>query len=119
MPSGKVGEELVKMRQKAYRSPNIGKRGKSKKTIEREKFREYFEIYAQEHFDEMTKVDFAFAKKPKNWQARKDVREQLIGKPKERFEGDLVIKTDEDFERQLKKVYGGGDTEEKATGDSV
>lgn len=103
-----VSKENLK---KAHAKTRRGAKGK--KTIEREKMREHYETYAAKKFEELTNSDINFAVIPKQWQARKGVIEQLIGKAKERWEGDLKVNIDEDFEKQLKRAYGGDTGEEK------
>ena len=109
-------EQLVEARKKAVKSPNIGKRGKGKKTVALEKARG---VWAKEQLGALptiAKVQAKEAKNPKNFQERKYVIDQLLGKPAERVEvgGDDggPIKIDVTIKTAIGKVYGKEEEEE-------
>lgn len=83
--------------EKAFESPNIGKRGKGWKTIAKENMRaEYESKLAKGLFDEISDIQLKAAKKLENSTERMYVINQLIGKPLERSETqvDLTLKLD-------------------------
>ena len=97
-------EQALEALKKAHAKTRRG--SKNKKTIARENYRQHYEEAAQEHFAELTEEDFKYAKKPANWKARAGVREQLIGKPKERFEGEIKGELDLTLKKAIEKIYG-------------
>ena len=87
------------------------KGSKSWKTIAKEKAREEYENKLAREFDEITTVQFENAKKPKEWKERTYVVDQLIGKPKDRFEGEIKGEVDMTLKKAIEKIYGKKDKE--------
>lgn len=83
-------EQLAKAREKAYLSPRIGKKGKHKATIAKEKAREAFELAQLQRWE---KISDAQAKDAiKNYKAREYTINQIIGKPQETIEHKGAVK---------------------------
>jgi predicted transcriptional regulator len=88
-------EQLKLARKKALQSPRIGKRGKNKETITKEKAREAFELAQLKKWE---KISDAQAKDAvKNFRAREYTLNQVIGKPQETIEhkGSLKLLIDD------------------------
>ena len=84
-------EQLAESRKKAVLSSRIGKRGKNKKTIEKEKAREayLFHMLDEGFFGKLTEVQRKAVLKAKNNKERQYVFDQLIGKSAETIKMDI------------------------------
>ena len=79
-------EQLIEANKKAVLSPDIGKRGKAKKTIAREEARMFYELQGLEKLGKITKVQMEAALKIENVTERMYVINQLIGKAVEKLD---------------------------------
>lgn len=79
-------EQLIEASKKGMKSPNVGKRGKSKTTIALEEARSIWAAKQLEHLPKLAEVQSKEALKPKNRQEREYVLNQLLGKAKETVE---------------------------------
>ena len=69
---------------KAHVSPNVGKRGEGKKTIaRREAMRALYEEKLAPEFEEITDIHIQEAKKPRNYQERRDAIKRIVGEAEE------------------------------------
>jgi len=106
-----TAKQLREFRKKALKSPRIGKRGKSKKTIAIEEARKTFEKIQLEKWEKISKAQIKDAIKDRR--AREFTINQVIGKPKEVKE----ITTPEgkplqiqiSVKESIKKIYGNGE----------
>ena len=81
-----TAEQLREANKKAVLSPKIGKHGKRKSTLLKERARLEYEKEILKEFMPIVKVQKKEAKKAKNVDERKYVINQIIGSPKERLE---------------------------------
>lgn len=99
---------LAEAREKAWKSPNIGKRGKNKKTIEREELRAKFTEYFGEKFLTLLK-QLEKAGKDGNMTAILEILRQLIGSADNKLDittkGESIGKSIIDANEQLRKIY--------------
>lgn len=77
-------------RQKALESPNIGKRGKSKKTLQRQEAFKILEVYFFEAFDPIIKKQIKMAKSGDH-KAFKELMDRIFGRPRERSAIDVQL----------------------------
>ena|SRR3989338_11576733 len=71
---------LAQARERALRSPRIGKRGRGKKTLERERARELLWTYFAEEFEPIVRKQIEMAKDGDS-RAAKDLMDRLFGRP--------------------------------------
>ena len=80
MSRGQPEEILSKAREKALESPTIGKHGKTKLTLLREEAEDKFVEEIKDSYLEVFKVHKGEAKKPRNYQERRDFIDRIIRK---------------------------------------
>ena len=80
----------------AWKSPNIGKHGKSFATIAKEKARDLYILKMMQDFDGIMKVHIEEALKPENIAERIHAITQVVGKPTENvnLHGDFNVVSD-------------------------
>lgn len=113
MGTKKAALENLKKVDKKTRKP----RGKNKENKEKDiAFAEMIEHYqkgASKYFEKLTEADIRFALTQKNWKARKEVLDRLMGKAKDRLEiggeGGGPLELDVRILTAMKKVYGNKD----------
>ena len=90
-----AGQASVKNLEKAHASPNIGKHGLWKKTLAENKAREMYLDKLAEHIEEIVDGQVEQAKTTGGIQDRKEIINQMFGKPIERLEvKSVTIKVD-------------------------
>ena len=72
-------EQLIEANKKAVKSPNHGKHGKRKLTLLREKAEQQFVEELKEEYKDILRIHREEAKKPKNYQERRDLLKRLLG----------------------------------------
>lgn len=77
-----TSEQLERAREKALESPDIGKRGKGKKTLEAEEFRSMLMEMVSEYWEQLLEAQIKDALKSR--QAREFLINQVIGKAEEK-----------------------------------
>jgi len=85
---------LEEARQKALKSPNIGKRGKSKKTLQREEAFKILQEYFFDAFDPIIKRQITKAKNGDH-RAFKELMDRIFGKPVDRHTLVTTLNTQE------------------------
>ena len=76
-------ENLLEASKKALESPDNGQRGKGKLTLLREEAEERFVEELKEDYKEIIKVHKEEAKKPVNYQERRDLLKRVLGEVEE------------------------------------
>lgn len=71
---------------KAWESPDIGKRGPAKATLDKEAARQIYLEKMSQQWETITQVHIEEAIKPENREERKEAIHQFIGKPTETME---------------------------------
>lgn len=79
-------EQALKNLKKAHQSPDIGKRGPSKETLDKEAARKIYLERLSQQFEGIIDVHMAEALNPANVVERKEVIHQMVGKPVEVME---------------------------------
>ena len=100
MPRPVGNPNLEAAREKARKSPRIGKRGKGKETLKQEKVREAWEQEMREHWNKVSLTQRMAALKEENAQERMFVVNQMMGKAQERqkIEAEITLVNDTGFE---------------------
>lgn len=79
-------ETALKNLEKAHQSPDIGKRGPSKTTLDKEAARKIYLERMSQQFESIVDIHLAEAQNPDNVVERKEALHQMIGKPVETME---------------------------------
>lgn len=83
-------EKAIENLEKAWKSPNVGKRGPNKSTLAKHEARAFYEAKLSEMWDNLVDIHIKSALKPENKDERKEAIHQFIGKPVETFEATVT-----------------------------
>lgn len=79
-------EQAIEHLKKAWQSPNVGKRGPSKATLEKEAARRIYLEKLAEKYENIVDIHLEQAAIPANFAERREVIHQIVGKPVEKVE---------------------------------
>lgn len=83
-------EKAMKNLAKAWKSPNIGKRGPHKSTLAKHEARKLYEEKMSQVWEEILEIHLKSARKIENKDERKEAIHQFIGKPVETIEATVT-----------------------------